>query len=59
MEMIKDGEKNWTQIHITSKGVEIAREIAEFVKYINGEDANIADGEYGKTIIEAIEKVYQ
>ena len=59
IELIKNGEKNWTTLQVNAKGNEIAREITEFVKYILGEDANIADGEYGKSVIEAIEKVYK
>lgn len=58
IEMIKDGDKEWTSIPITSKGAELAREISEFVKYAQGEEANIPNGNYGRSIIAAIEKVY-
>jgi hypothetical protein len=33
-------------------------QIEEFCRYVNGEEADIADGEYGRSVIAAIEKIY-
>ena len=51
--------KGWERIpEIATDQKEMVRELTEFVKYLNGEEANIPDGEYGRDIIEAIEKTY-
>lgn len=49
----------WESYPIDSDGQELTREIAEFVKFINGEEANLPDAEYGRDIIDAIEKIYE
>ncbi len=49
----------WESVTIDTEGEGIKREVVEFIKLLSGECANIADAEYGKDIIEAIEKIYE
>jgi predicted dehydrogenase len=54
----REGEKEWTPIDAKRDYKEFNVQLAEFVKYVNGEDSEIADGIYSKDIIAAIEKAY-
>lgn len=50
---------DWEEVDINSDNDNaMLLQIDEFCKYVNGEDADIADGEYGKNIIAIIEKIY-
>ena len=49
---------SWEKLNVNTEGEGIKRELIEFIKLLSSEPADIADGEYGKTIIEAIEKIY-
>jgi predicted dehydrogenase len=52
--------KGWEKFaEIDTDGKEMERELTEFVKFINGEDANIPDAEFGRDVIAAIEKIYE
>lgn len=55
----REGEKEWTPIDAKRDYKEFNVQLAEFVKYVNGEDSEIADGIYSKDIIAAIEKAYE
>ncbi len=48
----------WEDIPVPTEPFNLTREITEFVKYVEGDKANIPDAEYGKDIIEAIEAAY-
>lgn len=50
--------KGWEAVEIDTEGEGLKRELIEFIKLLSGKSADIADGEYGKSIIEAIEKIY-
>ncbi len=53
----KDG--GWQHIDTAvSTTSAMQHQIEEFIKYINDEPADIADGEYGKAVIKVIEKIY-
>lgn len=55
-EFINDG---WQRIDtVVNTTVAMQSQLEEFIKYINGEPADIADGEYGKAVIKVIEKIY-
>lgn len=49
----------WEKLDIQSDGLEIAREIAEFVKFVRGEEADIPDAEYSRDVIRTIEEIYR
>ena len=53
----KDGD--WQRIETAATTTDAMKiQIEEFIKYINDEPCNIADGEYGKAVIKVIEKIY-
>lgn len=53
----KDG--NWQHIDTVENTTNAMKlQIEEFIKFINDEPCNIADGEYGKAVIKVIEKIY-
>ena len=54
----KVGEGDWINVEINPGADAIELEIIEFIKLIKGEEADIPDAEYGKSVIEAIEKIY-
>ena len=58
LEIRREGEKGWTEVPDSNDGFAFNREIDEFCKYIRGEKSNIPDGEYGKSIVEAIDALY-
>lgn len=49
----------WNSIDVSEDGKHMERQLDEFYKYISGENSNIADAQYGKAVISAIEKVYK
>ena len=58
LEMKREGEKAWTLVDGANDNSAFVREIDEFCKYVRGEESEIPDAEYGKAIVEAIEKLY-
>ena len=48
----------WKPIEVKEDGGFLKRQLTEFAKYIRGENSEICSGEYGKKVIEAIEKIY-
>jgi hypothetical protein len=58
IEMKKEGETEWMVITPECNEDEFVLEIGEFCKYIQGEPSEIPDAEYGRSIIRAIENVY-
>ncbi len=56
---IRRGDGSWQDLGCHADGNEIARELAQFVKLLRGEEANIPSAEYSRDIIAAIEKIYE
>lgn len=56
--LLREGEKEWQPIDAKRKYDEFIVQLNEFVKYVNGEPSEIADGIYSRDIIEAIENCY-
>ena len=57
--VLREGEKEWQPIDAKRTYDEFVTQLNEFVKYVNGEESEIADGIYSRDIIEAIEKCYK
>lgn len=55
---INDGA-GWQEVAVDTEGEGLERELREFIKLLSGESADIADAEYGRSIIAAIEKIYE
>ena len=53
------GDKEWTPLETKRDGTEFATQLNEFVKYVNGEESEIADGVYSREIIRTIEEAYK
>jgi len=56
--LLREGEKEWQPIDAKRKYDEFIVQLNEFVKYVNSEPSEIADGIYSRDIIEAIENCY-
>lgn len=56
--LLREGEKEWQPIDAKRNYDEFIVQLSEFVKYVNGEPSEIADGIYSRDIIEAIENCY-
>ncbi len=54
----REGEKEWTAIGAKRDNGEFTVQLNEFVKLINGESSEIADGSFSRDIVKAIEKAY-
>ena len=52
-----DGEWHPAEVHNDGKHME--RQLKAFCRYIRGEEADIATGEYGRRIVETIDRIYQ
>jgi len=58
IDVLRNGK--WERLPgIATDGSEMVRELIEFVKFLNGEEANIPDGEFGRDVIATIEKIYE
>lgn len=57
LEIAQNGKFEEYPLDIEYTGFE--RQIIEFAKYIDGKESEIATGEYGKKIIETLERIYQ
>lgn len=49
---------NWEKVEVGEDGKFMERQLAEFAKMLKNEDNEMPDGEYGKAVISAIEKIY-
>lgn len=56
--ILREGEKEWQPIDAKRNYDEFIIQLNEFIKYVNGEPSEIADGIYSRDIIEAIENCY-
>lgn len=54
----REGEKEWGAVDAKRDYKEFGVQLNEFVKYVKGEESEIADGEYSRDIIKAIEEAY-
>ncbi len=59
LEINRGDRTGWHRVDGVNDGLAIVREIEEFRKYVELGEANIPDGEYGMTIIDTIEKIYE
>lgn len=48
----------WKPIEVGEDGGFLKRQLTEFAKYLRGEATEICTGDYGKEVIESIEKIY-
>ncbi|MBE7043995.1 MAG: Gfo/Idh/MocA family oxidoreductase [Ruminococcaceae bacterium] len=49
----------WGPVELPKPDTAMQDQIEEFCRYVKGEDADIADAQYGRSVIAAIEKIYQ
>lgn len=56
--LLQNRGNGWEAIELDSPNA-FGLQLQEFCKMVNGEPSEIADGEYGRLIIDAIERVYQ
>lgn len=56
--MRREGEKEWTPLDAKREYTEFIVQLDEFVKFVNGEKSEIADGIYSRDIVVAIEEAY-
>lgn len=59
LEINKGDGNGWIRVPDLDDGLELVREIEEFRKYVEDLPSSIPDGEYGKDVISAIEKIYE
>ena len=60
IEVLRGKTGRWERIEgIATDGSEMLRELREFVKFLNGEEANIPDAEFGRDVIAVLEKAYE
>ena len=58
VEIKRESDKEWTLVEVAPGGNEFKEEINEFHKYVLGQESNIPDCAYSRSIIEAITKAY-
>lgn len=49
----------WEDSDVCEDGLFMDRQLKEFANFIEGKESEITDGEYGKAVISAIEKIYE